>query len=1290
MDVEAMNNYEDSSAPVVMTNTWIDISKNGMEKTSYISDTCGNFSKSTYDMVIHSSPFSIFGASSSGVTADSCLPYQVFIQDSNGGRFGSCENACAGNKYFDITTKTCQYCPIGYINDGNNQCIPLETCPRGFKYTDHSGNCNTCPSVNNVKTKKFDDGINCIDICLEPYKELGADGNCKLKCPSRNQYWDANVNNGSGGCIPCAVGMVNNGRNQCIALPPCPEGMYLNSDSKCVSKCESYERYNSITNQCQKICSPTQKFDKITGMCVECPTGFQSNIDDAYSCKAIPVPSVTCGLGYELKGSGKDSLCKSICPDDKKNSPMDPANCVPKCRPDQTYNTNNTDCVDCPYGNSVNNVCPSPPATTTPSPTSGTETQTICPEWSYHSKSPNSSKCSPYCDENHTYINGNCKLCGMGYHVNDKNQCQKNCPAWKINSTNNNDDCVNRCLTTTDYWDTTSSSCLPCGSDYQGVDSNNTCVLKNMDFSVNSINWISGTTGLLNKITDFLGLQSAPIYTSFKVSITFKFNDGPSFDHIDIRINNNNLIGNNSVNTSEKKLNGGFITTDKLILTTGINYTFTLKFYDSDNNEIRNPVTKYIKIQPDRHNYITSSTTYPLKDYSFYYEGVLFGRSAYVDDNLLNINGILSGKKNTGLEVKSSIGTNGSNTTLTIPSTVLTSSSINNIVSTTNGIMSTPGVAGSNGAIFYIIFYAEIGSNLDTRLQVVKNNGIVSCKTYCAGTNGHSWNNELPSSWPGATCIASGINNTDSCDIVGVDESDYDKTRRTCLCDKSTNPWVNTTVVNPPDTGGTGTGTGTGDTTDVSTVVIPLVTGIWNFSFNLSPSYTSANFANKVIKDNSGVVTITPPVGGWKVTVKNQILPGGFSNQSSDPTCKDATCQDKSNLAHVDKAAVGVGYYTPRKNILIPVNVSENKNYVAYMIMNTNGTLNGLFLPEKDIAKKNPSGFSKINSTYETLKNASRSYILDTEIDNNTLWYFSTGGTGTTYIITPFSGNKIRYNIDGTTIMNSGTAMCTDGYQYSFKTNKCYNTTCSPGYMFDNSFFTCKKQNKNLETKVPKADCSAYDGYKSNGTDCVRPNDVHDAIRDDPCSDFAEPITRGADSCTGYKRDGDKWEAGWGDQCGYENDPMGYCYKCGNNQHMVVLGTDSNGKRYGDCYEKKDNIDRQRGCDEDRQTPKYCKESKKVPVYTLVTRNYDRHCSEDDLKNNFHYDDVLRKCVKNYNNRRLEWSCQDDKFKYINGSCYNCPDGYKFNNDNAPAGCVVNNDRGEKYDQDDTKPTFYA
>ena len=47
--------------------------------------------------------------------------------------------------------------------------------------------------------------------------------------------------------------------------------------------------------------------------------------------------------------------------------------------------------------------------------------------------------------------------------------------------------------------------------------------------------------------------------------------------------------------------------------------------------------------------------------------------------------------------------------------------------------------------------------------QVVGDNGSVSCNTYCGGTGGKPWNNELPASWNGAISAARSTNNTTDC-----------------------------------------------------------------------------------------------------------------------------------------------------------------------------------------------------------------------------------------------------------------------------------------------------------------------------------------------------------------------------------------------------------------------------------------------------------------------------------------------------------------------------------------------
>ena len=80
--------------------------------------------------------------------------------------------------------------------------------------------------------------------------------------------------------------------------------------------------------------------------------------------------------------------------------------------------------------------------------------------------------------------------------------------------------------------------------------------------------------------------------------------------------------------------------------------------------------------------------------------------------------------------------------------------------------------------------------------------------------------------------------------------------------------------------------------------------------------------------------------------------------------------------------------------------------------MNTNGTLYGLFLPDSDLSKQ-ASAYSKTDTNnLKLLQNASRAYVTDNTINSNTVWNFATGGGGTSYVITPISGDKIQYNIN--------------------------------------------------------------------------------------------------------------------------------------------------------------------------------------------------------------------------------------------------------------------------------------
>jgi hypothetical protein len=67
---------------------------------------------------------------------------------------------------------------------------------------------------------------------------------------------------------------------------------------------------------------------------------------------------------------------------------------------------------------------------------------------------------------------------------------------------------------------------------------------------------------------------------------------------------------------------------------------------------------------------------------------------------------------------------------------------------------------------------------------VYGNNGTVNCTTYCAGTGGKSWNNELPSNWNGAVCA--GTNDPLGCNSTNLTL----RQGLTCSCRRNdATPW---------------------------------------------------------------------------------------------------------------------------------------------------------------------------------------------------------------------------------------------------------------------------------------------------------------------------------------------------------------------------------------------------------------------------------------------------------------------------------------------------------------------
>ena len=354
-----------------------------------------------------------------------CLPFQNTTYTDHD-TSASCTAKCQTIQYFDIFTKTCNNCPIGYIGDGNNNCKAWPDCPDGQQVVDNYGTCKGCPYG-----QKMDSNFQCQEIC-QSYQKYDEDGSCALKCPNPNQYSDPWY-----GCINCPVGYLVDGSNVCQPRPPCPEGQFLdNAGIQCVSECAIYDRYDKTTGTCVPICGGlTPFYDHLAYECVPCPDG--QIFSGSYN-KCIPAPTPpppTCGPGYVAK----NGQCQSICPDWRVNDRTNPGTCNLLCPTHQYFDdTISYGCVDCPSGYTVdaNNTC-QPPAPTTPPPFS----------------------------------------CNGGYTLNTHtNLCESICTPWRTNDQNNPINCMLRCPLSTQRYDTMNQGCVDCPYGWS-VDNNNECTI---------------------------------------------------------------------------------------------------------------------------------------------------------------------------------------------------------------------------------------------------------------------------------------------------------------------------------------------------------------------------------------------------------------------------------------------------------------------------------------------------------------------------------------------------------------------------------------------------------------------------------------------------------------------------------------------------------------------------------------------------------------------------------------------------------------------------------------------
>ena len=259
---------------------------------------------------------------------------------------------------------------------------------------------------------------------------------CNTICTNPNQYYDITTEN----CQYCPIGygVENNRNNKCIPLETCPAGMkYVNNTGICLP-CPSGKKYDDTTNCVNKCfdyqnlnadgtCSLTcplrnQRWDPHTKHCVNCPAGYVA--DGHNNC----VPAPTCSPGLILDSNNN---CVAKCTMNWEHYDKTTNSCVQICLANQQYK--NGSCTDCPNGgmSDGNNGCL--PGPTTPPMT-----------------------------------------CPTGYNLVN-NKCESYCPIWEKNNLINTSICDQICYRNTQYFDTTTHSCLSCPQG-QISDGKNGCI----------------------------------------------------------------------------------------------------------------------------------------------------------------------------------------------------------------------------------------------------------------------------------------------------------------------------------------------------------------------------------------------------------------------------------------------------------------------------------------------------------------------------------------------------------------------------------------------------------------------------------------------------------------------------------------------------------------------------------------------------------------------------------------------------------------------------------------------
>lgn len=360
-----------------------------------------------------------------------CPLYQTYSEDMTG---PTCTNICTDpNQYYNMTTQSCQFCPYGYQQDESNKCSILPSCPIGQGYNDHSGTCNSCP-----EGQTFNDSNECTNICLD-YQEFNPlSETCDSRCKKYERF-DESLRQ----CVPCPLGMVNNGKNQCIVQAECAAGQMFGNDAVCMSKClEKWEIYDPTHDVCTQQCigkNGAGQFNQYLDLvyddqCHTCPDGQISNgMNGCMPGPPVPVP--TCEPGYEMN-HGK---CVLTCAPWRVYNEMTD-NCQLRCDKSQRWDTDtNLGCVNCPEGYTVDalNQCtvpiPKAPLVHVPRPT-----------------------------------------CPPGFIMDLDGSCTSVCQDYAVNNVDDPFLCDLKCQERNKIWSRATKGCITCGNGYLN-DRDNKC-----------------------------------------------------------------------------------------------------------------------------------------------------------------------------------------------------------------------------------------------------------------------------------------------------------------------------------------------------------------------------------------------------------------------------------------------------------------------------------------------------------------------------------------------------------------------------------------------------------------------------------------------------------------------------------------------------------------------------------------------------------------------------------------------------------------------------------------------